>query len=191
MFGFSKRGWWFCNGKAKRRVAEHVAARCCSLMDGVTAWTPSISLSRVSSWASELDAALLFFSARSGGVARRWKYVRFVAGADLPWTGDFLDLEYTHGGLWLLADCECHVVAMLAGVSSTSMRRPCAELVVKLNVDSVPSGIVPGAGEDGHGLRFFFVGEPEDLIAFLHFFVSTFLQNLVPIYYFLISQPHL
>jgi hypothetical protein len=91
----------------------------------------------------------------------------------------------------LLADCECHVVAMLAGVSSTSMRRPCAELVMKLNVDSVPSGIVPVAGEYGHGLRFFFVGEPEDLIAFLHFFVSTFLQNLVPIYYFLISQPHL
>ena len=50
---------------------------------------------------------------------------------------------------------------------------------MKLNVDSVPSGIVPGAGEDGHGWRFFFVGESEDLIAFLYFLVSTFMQNLV------------
>jgi hypothetical protein len=53
----------------------------------------------------------------------------------------------------LLADSEGHVVAMLAGVSSTSIWRPFTELVMKLNVGSVPSGIVLDAGEVGHGRR--------------------------------------
>jgi hypothetical protein len=40
---------------------------------------------------------------------------------------------------------------MIPGVSSTSMRRPCEELMAALNVFSEPSGVVPGTGEDGRG----------------------------------------
>jgi hypothetical protein len=42
-------------------------------------------------------------------------------------------------------------------VSSISKRRPCLELVVALNVDSEPTSLVPGSGEDAHGLGSLFV----------------------------------
>jgi hypothetical protein len=43
------------------------------------------------------------------------------------------------------------MLAMQAGCSSTSKRRPSSELVTAFPFLSAPSGSIPGAGEDGRG----------------------------------------
>jgi hypothetical protein len=82
--------------------------------------------------------------------------VKFVAGAALPWSGD-TSIWRTHSAtsvcrptlkvIWWPRSLE------FPGVSSTLVQRPCA-----LDMTSVPSGVVPSVGGDGHGWSFFYLG---------------------------------
>lgn len=128
----------------------------------------------VGSSSSAAEPVLRISSARSGGAGRKWQPDVFSSGGGLSWSWGTV--------LWstISAAFVCRPTLMaiwwsrcspvwIPGDPSTSIWRPLVTLVMALDVYSVPSGVVPGIGEDGHGASARIVGGGGGLDCFFHF----------------------
>jgi hypothetical protein len=140
------------------------------------------------------EAVWSIFFARSGCGGRSWWAVDFFHGVDMSWSCD------TNASSTLSAAPTCLPTlkaiwwplssVSMSDVSSTSVRRPYAELSMAFFVVSVPSGVVPGAGDDGHGrssLSFTCGGGPDCIFSFIFRVLARKVRDCVIVFVLFLS----